>query len=80
MAAHNFHPARRGNHAVYREGETNHCPGCGRTHWHIGRTTAECAFCATALALVDGCNQRDHRPVILKRGRGGGRIKNGEVR
>lgn len=46
-----FNPAARGLHAVYRAGETNHCPGCGRTHWHIGRATAECAFCATAIPL-----------------------------
>ena len=30
-------PAGRGYHAVYREHEVNHCPGCGRTHWIIGR-------------------------------------------
>ena len=24
-------PAGRGYHAVYREQEVNHCPGCGRT-------------------------------------------------
>ncbi|WP_265587661.1 hypothetical protein [Sphingomicrobium arenosum] len=41
----------RGYHAVYREAEVNHCPGCGRTHWLVGRTSAECAFCATALPL-----------------------------
>jgi len=44
-------PAQRGCIPVYRDGEPNHCPGCGRTHWHIGRLTAECAFCATALPL-----------------------------
>lgn len=27
------------------------CPGCGRANWHVGRATAECAFCATALPL-----------------------------
>ena len=47
-------PALRGYHAVYREGELNHCPGCGRSHWIIGRFSAECGFCATALALADG--------------------------
>ena len=41
----------RGYHAVYREHEVNHCPGCGRTHWLIGRLSAECAFCSTALPL-----------------------------
>lgn len=46
-----FDPARRGHHVLYRENEVNHCPGCGRTHWYVGRTLAECAFCATALPL-----------------------------
>jgi hypothetical protein len=43
--------ALRGFQAVYRLDEVNHCPGCGRTHWLIGRVTAECAFCSTALPL-----------------------------
>lgn len=47
--AHN--PASRGYHVVYREHEANHCPGCSRTHWYVGRTMAECAFCGTALPL-----------------------------
>lgn len=41
----------RGYHIVYREDQTNHCPGCGHSHWYIGRTLAECAFCHTALPL-----------------------------
>lgn len=50
-------PATRGYHAVYRENEVNHCPGCGRTHWILGRVLAECAFCATALPLADTVRQ-----------------------
>jgi len=46
-------PAARGYHAVYREHEVNHCPGCGRTHWYVGRLLAECGFCATALPLAE---------------------------
>ncbi|HEV2748290.1 MAG TPA: hypothetical protein VGW34_13450 [Allosphingosinicella sp.] len=46
-------PAARGLHVLYRSGEVNHCPGCGRTHWYVGRFSAECGFCATALALAD---------------------------
>ena len=46
-------PARRGYHAVYHPNEVNRCPGCGRSHWYIGRMTAECSFCATALPLID---------------------------
>lgn len=41
----------RGYHIVYREAQTNHCPGCGHSHWYVGRSMAECAFCATALPL-----------------------------
>jgi len=43
-----------GYRVAYRPLEANHCPGCGKTHWIIGRTTAECAFCATALPLAAG--------------------------
>ena len=48
-----FDPAQRGYHAVYRDNEVNHCPGCGRTHWYLGRVLAECAFCSTALPLQE---------------------------
>jgi hypothetical protein len=48
-----FNPAARGFQPVYHPGEVNHCPGCGRTHWFIGRLSAECGFCATALPLLD---------------------------
>ncbi len=46
-------PALRGYHAVYHPQEANRCPGCGRSHWLVGRLLAECAFCATALPLAD---------------------------
>ena len=52
-----FDPTRRGYHAVYRDNEVNHCPGCGRTHWYVGRTLAECGFCATALPLSESFRQ-----------------------
>lgn len=64
-----FNPAQRGYHAVYRENEVNHCPGCGRTHWYLGRVLAECAFCGTALPL-----QESHRSgqvaTVIRRSRG----------
>lgn len=47
-------PARSGYRVAYRQKEANHCPGCGRSHWMIGRTTAECAFCGTALPINIG--------------------------
>ena len=46
------HQAGRGYFITYREREVNHCPGCGRTHWYVGRISAECSFCATALPLA----------------------------
>ena len=46
-------PSRRGYHVVYRENEVNRCPGCGRSHWYVGRLSAECGFCGTALPLAD---------------------------
>ena len=46
-------PRMRGFHAVYRKDEINHCPACGRTHWYIGRLSAECGFCGTAMMLAE---------------------------
>ena len=60
-----FDPAKRGYHAVYRENQVNYCPGCGRTHWYVGRTLAECGFCATALPLADSFRQ--HASAIIHR-------------
>jgi len=52
-----FDPAKRGYHAVYRENQVNYCPGCGRTHWFVGRSLAECGFCSTALPLAESFRQ-----------------------
>ena len=56
-AGNQFDLTKRGYHAVYRENQVNHCPGCGRTHWYVGRTLAECGFCATALPLSESFRQ-----------------------
>jgi hypothetical protein len=48
---HNF--AARGYSIVYRAEQPNYCPGCGRSHWYIGRLTAECAYCGTAIPMQD---------------------------
>jgi hypothetical protein len=57
----------------YIVGETNHCPGCGRSQWLVGRSTAECAFCATTLALTE---QAPHSPPpIVRLGKGGGVVR-----
>lgn len=45
--------AKRGHHVVYRNNSANHCPGCGRSQWYIGRVTAECGFCGTAVPLAE---------------------------
>jgi hypothetical protein len=58
-------PHERGYHAVYREHEVNHCPGCGRTQWIVGRVSAECAFCATALPLAEA-SVRSSGPAIIQ--------------
>jgi hypothetical protein len=50
-------PAARGYAILYRQEMVNHCPGCGRTHWYVGRLSAECAFCATALPLAEAVMQ-----------------------
>lgn len=67
-----FDPSKRGYHAVYRENEVNHCPGCGRTHWYVGRALAECGFCATAMPLMESYRQgamfttpHRNRPVFV---------------
>ena len=59
-------PAVRGYHAVYREHEVNHCPGCGRTHWLIGRMLAECAFCATALPLAEASTRHAQSASVIQ--------------
>ena len=68
--------AQRGSGIVYRENHANHCPGCGRSQWYVGRVSAECGFCATALPLSDNSvrvrdgHTRDNRPVFFRSGRG----------
>ncbi len=61
-----YHPTVRGYHAVYREHEMNHCPGCGRTQWIIGRVSAECAFCATALPLAEASMRSHAGPAVIQ--------------
>jgi len=64
-------PYERGYHVVYREHEVNHCPGCGRTHWIIGRISAECAFCTTALPLAEASMRAHSAPAIIHKNRDG---------
>jgi hypothetical protein len=48
-----FDVTARGHHVVYRTGESNRCPGCGRQQWYVGRASAECGFCGTAVPLAE---------------------------
>lgn len=57
--------AQRGHHIVYRANESNHCPGCGRSHWYIGRISAECGFCGTAVPLAEA--RHDEPPASRAR-------------
>jgi hypothetical protein len=43
---------------VYNSGIINHCSACGQSHWHVGRMTAECAHCHTAILLASGRTQQ----------------------
>lgn len=45
--------AHRGHHIVYRANASNYCPGCGHSNWYIGRISAECGFCSTAVPLAE---------------------------
>lgn len=52
MTAREQETAHRGYQPLYHIDIVNHCPGCGKTHWHVGRFSAECAHCKTALPLA----------------------------
>ena len=45
-------PGRRGYQPLYHLDIENRCPGCGKSHWYVGRMSAECAHCETALPLA----------------------------
>lgn len=59
--------AKRGHHIVYRANEANHCPGCGRSQWYVGRMSAECGFCGTAVPLAETSRQEAARPSATQR-------------
>lgn len=48
-----FDPANSGYRITYHREASNHCPGCGKSHWHLGRSSAQCAFCDTALPFAE---------------------------
>jgi hypothetical protein len=53
---------------LYYSESINHCPACTRSQWHIGRTTAQCAFCDAALPLASISSQ-PVRPLFFQRGK-----------
>jgi hypothetical protein len=61
--------AQRGHHIVYRINADNHCPGCGRSHWYIGRISAECGFCGTAVPLAEARHDDARSPASTARKR-----------
>jgi|GEM_PF-4441666 len=44
---------------LYRGSGEEICPSCGNSHWHVGRFSAECAFCAEALPFAGSEAARD---------------------
>ena len=58
--------AKRGHHIVYRSDGANHCPGCGRSQWYIGRVSAECGFCGTAVPLAETARHDSAKDRKLK--------------
>jgi hypothetical protein len=58
-------PARRGYHVAYRPEQVNYCPGCGGRQWLVGRHSAECAFCSTALPLAAASLHPRHAPIFV---------------
>jgi predicted small secreted protein len=62
-----FDPRQRGYMVLFHEGENTHCPGCGHSNWNVGRSMAECAFCATALPIADE-GIREAMPTFVQSG------------
>ena len=56
--------ATRSYVATYRPERANFCPGCGQSHWLVGRVSAECARCSTALPLAESVQTMAPAPVI----------------
>jgi hypothetical protein len=56
LATQSYDVTQRGYAVFYHAGQTNFCPGCGHSHWYLGRTSAECAICSLALPIVSWTN------------------------
>jgi len=53
---------KQGYAPLYQPGCT--CPGCGKSQWTVGRFSAECVYCATALPFgpARGVPATPHHP------------------
>jgi hypothetical protein len=38
---------------AYRFDVPNYCPACGGSNWLVGRNSAQCAFCSTAVPFAN---------------------------
>ncbi len=55
----------RGYQVLFWRGEVNRCPGCGQSQWYVGRVSAECGICGTALPMNEA-HQAGFDPVGRK--------------
>ncbi len=59
----------RGYQVLFWRGEVNRCPGCGQSQWYVGRVSAECGICGTALPMNEahhaGFDPAGRRAVAL---------------
>jgi hypothetical protein len=75
---------RRKQHAIvgypfaYQAGAANFCPRCGGSQWYIGRITAECAYCGTALPLDPAETEAGGDKIRWRKSRGTGRSGQGD--
>ncbi len=51
-------PIGAGWSAAYHPGRVNSCPECGQSQWLVGRHSAQCALCATAVPFAAGLAAR----------------------
>lgn len=50
---------------LYYADQVNHCPGCSGTSWYVGRFSAECAHCQTAIPFAQSM-QQSMQPVFVR--------------
>lgn len=50
----------RGYRPTFDPDRPTSCPGCGRSAWEVGRSSAECAGCGTALPLAPANHAPTH--------------------